>query len=654
MSTPSIDDLERVRAERDRRTPDGPDWSDPLPLDAFAVPPFPVEALPRALGDRVRDVARVTQTPPDLAGTCGLVIVAAAGARRVDVAIGITHIEPLNLYALCVAESGTRKTPAQRAMSSPLRAVQTALQTQKKPELQQAQQRRKIAEKHIEHLSAQAAKASDPAERERLTEEASRLASALPPVPPLPTLVVGDRTPEKLEENLAEQGGALLIEDEEAGSLFAIAGGRYSRDGAAQLDVYLKGYDRGLLDTDRITRDLVRCLTPELSISVTPQPIVLRQLRERPEFHHRGLLPRFLFSVPPSMVGHRPYDRGQAFDPAVAAAYASMVERVAGLEQRQDGDDLTHLRIEGDALAVWAAYHDRVEREMRDGERLAGIREWASKQPGRVGRLAGGLHLVEMVAGGSVNSVNSSRAIPPRTVEAACQLGEYYEAHALAAYDVIGTLPQVEGARRVLAWVRRTVPVTFSERDAARGLGVGQGRFFSTMDELTPCLRLLVEHGYLRSAPSPLRSGPGQRPSPSFDVHPGFLESCRQNRQNSADRGADGDSVNSVNAPRSSRHGWGPLYSTALGPNLVPGDLLDGGAVAADHEGGPELDAVGEALIAHAARRSWQCASWRPHHSVGGTEPSWRLFAANGLDADRLGALAYLEGLPDDREVTEL
>jgi hypothetical protein len=332
-----------------------------------------------------------------------------------------------------------------------------------------------------------------------------------------------------------------------------------------------------------------------------------------------------------------------------------MVERVVELEQRRDGDDLPHLRIEGAALAVWAAYHDRVEREMCDGERLAGIREWASKQPGRVARLAGVLHLIETVSGNSVNSVNSPFAIPPpaRTVDAACQLGEYFEVHALAAYDVMGTLPQVEGARRVLAWIKRTLPVSFSERDAARGLGVGQGRFFSTMDELTPCLRLLVEYGYLRRASSPLRSGPGQRPSPSFDVHPRFLENCRQNRQNSPDRGVDGSSVNSVNAPGSSQDRAGPLYSPALGPNLVPDDLLDD-AHAANHKGGSQLDAVGEALIAHAARRGWQCAPCRQDASAGGTEPLWRLFATNGPDADRLAALAYLERLPDDREVTDL
>jgi len=138
----------------------------------------------------------------------------------------------------------------------------------------------------------------------------------------------------------------------------------------------------------------------------------------------------------------------------------------------------------------------------------------------------------------------------------------------------------------VLAWIKRTVPeaLAFSERDAARGLGVGQGRFFSTMAELTPCLRLLVDYGYLRPTLCPDRSGPGQKPSPTFSVHPEFLESCRQNRQNSPDRSTGGNSVNSVNGRRGPQDRREPLYSSALGPNLVPADLLDEAADCGDRE----------------------------------------------------------------------
>jgi Protein of unknown function (DUF3987) len=68
------------------------------------------------LADVVRDVTRLTQTPPDLAGMMVLGVIGAVSSRRVDVAIGRTHVEPMNLYGAVVSDSGTRKGPALRAV----------------------------------------------------------------------------------------------------------------------------------------------------------------------------------------------------------------------------------------------------------------------------------------------------------------------------------------------------------------------------------------------------------------------------------------------------------------------------------------------------------------------------------------------------------
>jgi hypothetical protein len=546
-------------------------WSEPLPLDLLDVPRLPVDALPPVLANKVRDVARVTQTSADLAATAGLVVAASVGARRVDVAVGTTHVEPVNLYGAIISESGTRKGPAQRAMSAPLRAMEASLRAKAAPEIQGAQQRRRIAEKHIEHLSSQAAKESDPVEAQRLTGEAARLASELPHVPPLPTFIVGDRTPEKLEVDLAEQASTVLLEDEEAGTLFAIAGGRYSRDGSAQLDVYLKGYDRGALDTARITRERVICTTPELSICVTPQPFLMNQLRERPEFHHRGLLPRFLFSMPASNVGYRQYNEAAAYDSTVAAAYADMIERLADLPRWPDGAELPHLRIAGGALQVWKRYADRVERDCREGGRLYAIREWASKHPGRVARIAGTLHLVNLAASGRLTStfpkderlvdlpLMAALSITPRTVAAACRLGKYFEAHALAAYDCMAALPHVEGARRVLAWIRRTKQMRFSARDAFTAL---DRHFFRTMDDLIPCLVLLVEYHYIRWVPPPPRSGAGRPTSPVYEVSPRTLEHHSSRTPPPAAGNNSADTAEDAGSPRAEPEDAAPENGT--------------------------------------------------------------------------------------------
>jgi hypothetical protein len=374
-------------------------------------------------------------------------------------------------------------------------------------------------------------------------------------VPSLPTLIVCDRTPERLEVDLAEQGAAVLIEDEEAGTLFAIAGGRYSRDGSAPLDLYCKGYDRGALDTNRITRAHVSVDTPELSINVTPQPILMRKLHERPEYHERGLLPRFLFAMPKSNVGYRQYDPNAAFNTTVAANYAEMITQLATLTRCPDGAELPHLRIEGAALLVWKRYADRVDRDCREGGRLRAIREWASKHPGRVARIAGVLHVLTLAGKKHLEALRilpsakqgqfdlkdlkdlAAWSIPPRTVAAACRLGKYYEAHALAAYDCMAALPDIEGARRVLAWIRRTKQARFSARGAFTAL---DRQFFRTMDDLVPSLGRLMEYGYIRWVPPPPRSGKGRSPSPVYEVNPKVHERfCTTPRPAAGNNSAD-------------------------------------------------------------------------------------------------------------------
>src|SRR5262245_48145615 len=128
----------------------------------------------------------------------------------------------------------------------------------------------------------------------------------------------------------------------------------------------------------------------------------------------------------------------------------------------------------GAALAAWAAYHDRIERECADGGRFAGAREWASKQAGRVAKLAGILHLVETVGSGRPLTWR----IPVETVDAAVEIGGDLEAHALTDFDLMQVPTELEGARRILAWLHRRVNsadsaeplLRFSARDAFSAL----------------------------------------------------------------------------------------------------------------------------------------------------------------------------------------
>jgi hypothetical protein len=487
---------------------DEPDWPEPLPLEPRSVPPFPIDTLPPVLRAVVEDIAQVHQVPLDMPGVLVLGAISGLCARRLDVAIGQSHVEPLNLFCLAVGISGLRKGPALRDVLAPLRAAEARWRNDTKDERARAEERHRLAVSRLEKLRTRAAQAKTETDRTTLETEALQLAVALPAKPVEPTLLVDDRTVERLEVDLAQQDGALILASEEAGNLFAVAAGRYVRDGAVQLDTYLKSYDRGGIDVARIGRTSVRCPAPELTILTTPQPIVLEQLRNRVEFHHRGLWPRCLFTLPQGRIGNRLYRPGVHRAAIVHAAYQVLVDRVLSeCPRAANGGDILHLRVTLDALEVWIAYHDQVERALGDGKRLAPIAEWGSKHPARAARLAGILHVATHRGPGT-------RVIAPETVNAAVRLAQYFEPHALLAYDLLAAIPELTGARTIVGWLQRERLSEFTVRQVHQAL---QHRF-ATVALLTPCLCVLEEYGYIRPLPLPI-SKPG-RPSRRYAVHP--------------------------------------------------------------------------------------------------------------------------------------
>lgn len=515
------------------------DWPEPYPLSALekTAPPFPVDSLPGELAEVVRDIAEVVQVAPDFPAVGVLITLGAAVARRGIVAIGNTHEEPFNLYGAVVAASGGRKSPVQRAVTAPMVARERELQQRAHPDLAAAQERRKVDEKRLDFLRQQIAKEPDASTAEKLTAQAEGLARTLGPMPTLPKLIVGDRTIEKLEMDIAAQGGALLYQSEEAGDLFAVASGRY-RDGGTQLDALLRCYDGGAIDTGRVSREAVFCEAPALSIYVTPQPIMLEQIAKHPEFLHRGLLPRFLFSWPDGQ-GPRLYTNRAPAEEA-RHVYAGIVGRLLDLPRPEDVRQAPRICIAGAALDVWRTCHDRLEREMQDGGRLASLREWTSKQAGRVARIAGILHLVVTV--GRNKALQSRSFIAVETMTAACLIGEYFEAHALRTLDEMDLDDPSRIARAVLRWsALRTVP-SFREREAMAALTRRTDRE-AGMELLRKALALLEDHGHIRAATTAEGPSPGRPRGQRYEVNPRSLETVQQMLQKSSRSRSQGDSA---------------------------------------------------------------------------------------------------------------
>lgn len=483
-------------------------WETPTPFMAHALPSFPLEALPSTLAGFVAEVAASTQVPVDMPAMLALAVVGAAGAGSCRVQVGQTHTEPLNTYVAVVMEPGSRKSATMEAMSAPLRDAERQRRQDTDANIAGARERRAVEDKRLTFLRDKAAKESNDIERGVLQEEIADLAAALTDVPAVPRLLADDVTPEKLAGLLAEQSGVLALLSAEGG-VFGMMAGRYQNAGV-NLDLYLKGHAGESYRVDRVGRPPDDIASVRLTLGLAVQPDVLHSLADSPTFRGRGLLGRFLFSLPENLVGGRAY-QNRPVCPKAQASYNAAIRAVLAFSP-PDADTLHSLRLDGPALEIWTEYHDETERRQADGGDLAGIRDWASKLAGAVARIAGGLHLIE----------NAGRGCPwdnpigPITVAAAWAIGEYLTPHALAAFGQMGADQNLVHARRLLAWIKRTRQTEFSLRDAHRAHQNVTG--FSTAQDLMPALSVLCDRGFVREASA---TPTGGRPkSVLYDVNP--------------------------------------------------------------------------------------------------------------------------------------
>lgn len=484
-------------------------WPDPVPLRTVrTVPAFPTHALPTWVRAEAAAVAHNTQTPVDLAATLALACLATAAGGKVTVAVRpeTGWSEPVNLYLVAALPPGSRKSPVFSAMTAPILATERALTETLAPRITELRVDRKAAEDYAARMADQLAKAG-PEERDGARHEAhtAALAAEAIHVPAEPRLFADDITPEQASTMLAEQDGRLAVLSAES-EIFAVIAGRYS--GTPNLNVFLKGHAGDALRVDRRGRPAETVDRPALTLGVCTQPAALADLAAIPGAAGRGLLARFLFTLPEVNIGRR-QTKPEPADPTAHTDYtANLTALILSL---RDLDEPIELRLAPDAARLLDAAADDFENAMADGGTLAHLRDWGAKAVGAMMRIAALLHLAEHLRDGY------QRPISLDTLAAAHSLIEYYTAHTLAAFDTMTTDETTDRARRLLDWTTTSEAARFSARDAFTALR----RTFPKMTDLDPALALLEQHSYLRRLPAPPTGRQGGRPAaPVYEINP--------------------------------------------------------------------------------------------------------------------------------------
>jgi hypothetical protein len=503
---------ELVRELRARLASTEAAWSHPRPLGAGALPPFPTSTFPRWLHEYVEALAKMTQTPPDVAAMMALSTVAATVARKAIVSPEPWWAEPLNIFTVSVLGSGNRKSAVERATTGALVRWETRTRVMRAPDNHAAQSKRRIAEKALAKAERDAAEEQDTEKRRAAAQAAAELArevAALPDTAEL-QLIADDATPETLKTLLAEQGGRIAILSAE-GTVFELMSGRYSTNNAPNLEVYLHGHAGDRIVVNRRGRHET-IDDPALTIGVTVQPDVLQSFSNHPSLRRRGLTARFLYALPESYVGRRAIGPPPIPEP-VAAAYEEGLVALANLPL----SPIPHqLLLDPAATTRFRAFQRAIEPQLGEFGRLGDMADWGSKLPGAVARIAGLLHL----ATHALEPAPWAVPIPLDTIEAAIRIGEYAIPHALAAADAMGWGDANADAAYLLRWLSKRIEAEGPLAPLAEQvIWQATKRRFGKADRLRSAINVLVDHGYLRLIPVE-RKATGQPPRPTYATSP--------------------------------------------------------------------------------------------------------------------------------------
>ncbi|MBL8796320.1 MAG: DUF3987 domain-containing protein [Planctomycetia bacterium] len=501
-------------------------WESPVAFHDFAVPSFPTACLTAWLRVYVEAVAQATQTPCDMVAMLALAAVAAALAKKVEIVVTEGYREPVNLFTVTAMPPGSRKSAVFAEVTAPLLEYEESEIQRLKPVMAKAKTEREIQEARLDNLKSAVVKGK-PEEQAKLTQDAGKLAAdlATTSLPSLPRLIASDTTPERLGTLLHDHGGRMAVLSPE-GDVFDLMAGRYSGKGMPNFGVYLNGHAGDDLRVDRVARTAEFVHRPALTLGLVVQPDVIRGLADKPGFHARGLLGRFLYCMPKSLIGQRKADPSPV--PAlVRDTYHKNMLALLKLTASIDNEKMEHphlLQLSPEARQKQLSFAKRIEPMLDESCELGSMADWGAKLVGAVARIAGQLHMAEHVAAKEPWAVPVSEA----TMEHAITIGEYLIPHARAAYAQMGADPVIEEAKFVLRWLQRKQLTTVTEREVFEGT---KGRF-KRVEHLRPALGVLVNHGYLHQQAAPARTGAGRRPSPAYQVNPACYSHNSHNSQN--------------------------------------------------------------------------------------------------------------------------
>lgn len=455
-------------------------WIKPEALSAPPPPPFKAEWLPGVFGQYAAALAEFNQVPADLPA---LLLLGAVNAA----ALGLYEVrsvwnEPMQLFICVSMNPSERKSPVFSAVRRPISEYESEENRRRAPLISARRTERAVLEKSLQRAVSK----GENDEALRLTGELDKL----PEIKPL-QLIASDATPEAVALLMKDNGGRITLMDSEGG-IFDTMAGRYSNS-VPNLDVYLKGFSSEDVTVNRVGREPLFISSATIAAVLAVQPEVVKGVFGNAAMRGRGLVARFLWAQPPSMMGRRKIDV-RPIPEALSQEYSHLILSLLGKKRPAAPEPLVLTTEAGAAFDKW-----RLEVENRLPGDLQTLASW-----GWAGKLCG----LTLRIAGTLAVMKEARQIDANTLLTAVEISRWAIYHAQAVS--FGIESNDSAAQRIVDKLTEKGLQLFTRREIQRLIQnqaafKTAGRFDGA--KLDAALKELEERGYVRKAALTSESG---------------------------------------------------------------------------------------------------------------------------------------------------
>jgi hypothetical protein len=415
-------------------------------------PPFPVGVFPEPVARFIAQVADAMGCPVDFPAIAVLTVAGAAiGAAR-TICVKDGWFEKPALYAVIVASPGQAKTPALKAVMTPVYEEQARLHENYKQSVRQYKEETENYQQALHSMGDAGA--------------AHELPSAPQEPPPMRHLFSTDTTTEALGVNLeSNRKGILLFRDELTGWVESM--NQYRK--GADRQFFLSAWSGEMVKVDRKGNKGVPLVVPYPLVSVLGgiQPDLLSIL-EAERNREDGFLHRILFSFPAEQSFPGWSDNG--IGEAVQQEWSSILQKLFNLQLRPSEGSAEcpqPISFTKEGQQLYIQYVQEVKAEIDAHElspRLIGV---CAKLKSYTARFALILHYLRWATRDCSNA-DTEGNIDVVDVAGAVQLSEYFRQHAAVVHQCLRQSEEDKKVVSLVKWLQRKNKTTCTVRDVCR------------------------------------------------------------------------------------------------------------------------------------------------------------------------------------------